>query len=135
MTVELVSITFSFVFLHYYLYRYYRFDFNLCFKSNGLFFACIFLLTIAQFYLYYVQSSDNKISVNVNGTENIVLMTGLRITLIMFVIIVIKASHDPFEGIQNIETATLLSINQKQTKKFIVNIYTTKKWGDLSKGA
>jgi hypothetical protein len=41
----------------------------------------------------------------------------------MYVIIMIKGAHDPLEGIQNVETGNLLSINQRQTKKFIENVY------------
>jgi len=52
----------------------------------------------------------------------------------MYVIIIIKGSHDPLEGIQNIETGNLLSINQRQTQKFMENVYDTQRWKDLSNG-
>ena len=61
-----------------------------------------------------------------------ILYLGFDKFALAYIMIFVKGSQDPLEGISKLDALNIISRNQIQTKSFEENLYTSQCWGDLS---
>ena len=61
-----------------------------------------------------------------------ILYLGFDKFALAYIMIFVKGSQDPLEGISKLDALNIISRNQIQTKSFEDNLYSSESWGNLS---